>query len=301
MLSVQARIMNLIFKTMQQFPVQDYQDERANNSRNIPKIKPGIEFHQEEIAGSNVEFLSKEGNSEYVVFYIHGGGFTTGSAAEKRGITQYIVSNFHFDCIANDYRLSPENIWPCHLDDCYATFLGLLEKGYPADKFILMGESAGGTLVLSLALKLRDEGYPRPAAIVAFSSCTNQAEGFPSHSSNAKTDFMLGDSVGSDRQKEAVFGAERMKDLNWLRQPYISPYYGDYSEMPPIFLAASDTETLLDDSVELYEKLKKEKHVVEIDIKRKLCHAYPVFTNIPESKSTLNKAFAFVNDQIRKK
>ena len=55
-------------------------------------------------------------------------------------------------------------------------------------------------MVLSLGLYLRDHGMPLPGAIVSFSPCVNQYDGFPSHRDNAKTDYMLGDAVNSEGQ-----------------------------------------------------------------------------------------------------
>lgn len=151
-------------------------------------------------------------------------------------------------------------------------------------------------MVLSLGLYLRDHNMPLPGAIVAYSPCTNQDDGFPSHKENAKTDYMLGDAVNRPDQLEAVFGKNASKEL--LHSDYVSPYYADFAGMPPIFLAASDIEALYDDSVYLYEKLKKEGHPVELDVQKGLCHAYPIFPPVPEAQETIEKTFAFIQKYV---
>lgn len=90
-----------------------------------------------------------------------------------------------------------------------------------------MGESAGGTLVLSLALLLKEKGLPQPKALVALSPCVTQADQFPSYTQNAATDYMLRTAVAEGKIK-VVFG-ERANDLEYLRQPTVSPLYGDFS------------------------------------------------------------------------
>ena len=79
------------------------------------------------------------------------------------------------------------------------------------------------------------------------------------------------------------------------KDPLLSPYYGDYQGLPPIFLSASDSETLYDDTMILYDKLKKEGHPVTLNIKHDVCHAYQIMTYMPEAKDTLNQTFAFLN------
>ena len=74
-----------------------------------------------------------------------------------------------------------------------------------------------------------------------------------------------GFTVGSARERRA-------DDLEYLRQPTISPLYGDFSGLPPVFFSASDTEVLLDDSKVLYEKLKKQGHQTALDIQHGVCH-----------------------------
>ena len=91
------------------------------------------------------------------------------------------------------------------------------------------GESAGGTLVLSLALLLKEKGLPLPKALVAFSPCVTQADQFPSYTENAAADYMLRTSVMEGKIK-VVFGS-RVNDLEYLRQPAISPLYGDFSDL----------------------------------------------------------------------
>lgn len=152
-----------------------------------------------------------------------------------------------------------------------------------------MGESAGGTLVLSLALLLKEKGLPQPKALVALSPCVTQADQFPSYTANAATDYMLRTAVAEGKIK-VVFG-ERANDLEYLRQPTISPLYGDFSGLPPVFFSASDTEVLLDDSKVLYEKLKKQGHQTALDIQHGVCHAFQVFPAMPEAKQALAVVF----------
>lgn len=299
--SKEAEFFNNLFKNAPKDPPgtpKDYFKERAENEkRPKPEIPEGLKITEMNLGGNYAELLEKEGNGDVLVFYIHGGGFTTGAAQERREITFHIASERGYNVIANNYRLSPEHKWPAHLMDCVNTYRAILDMGYDPQKIVVMGESAGATLTVSLALYLRDHNMPLPAACVAFSICSNQCGEFPSHWENIETDYMIGDAINRDDQIEAVFG--NVKDTEKIRKsPYASSYYADFTGIPPIFLAASDTEALRDDSVYLYEKLQKEGHICQLDIQHDVCHAYPMFPVMPEAQDTLDKVFAFISDVV---
>ena len=47
-------------------------------------------------------------------------------------------------------RVAPEHPFPAAVDDCVAAYSWLLERGYASQDIVVGGESAGGTLTLSL-------------------------------------------------------------------------------------------------------------------------------------------------------
>ncbi len=292
--SLQARMMNRLFKSMpheDEDKPHDYEQERKQNDRQPPKTPKGVVVEQLEFAGMNTEWLHKEGNQKGLIYYIHGGGYCTGSAKERRQLTQDLVYRHGYNCIACDYRLAPENKWPAQLDDCLRGYQALLEHGADPQRIIFMGESAGGTMVLSLPLRLKELGLPQPKAIISFSPCVNHAEHYPSHFENSKTDYMLRDAVAKG-MGEPVFGKDASKE--YLQSPCISPIYGDYRGLPPIFLSASDTEALFDDAKVLHDKLKQLGHRTELDVQHGVCHAFQMFPFMPEARKTMKKVMAFL-------
>lgn len=61
-----------------------------------------------------------------------------------------------------NYRLAPENLWSASLEGCLTAYAARLKTGASPKDVVFMGESAGGTLVLSLALLLKEKGFPQP-------------------------------------------------------------------------------------------------------------------------------------------
>ena len=292
MANFMMHVCNLIFRLMPQNG-EDFAAERRRNDRKPPRPPKGVTVAKTRLAGMYAERIEKSGNEKGWILYIHGGGFTTGSARERRAICQYIAGQYGYNCLSFDYRLAPENKWPAQPEDSMAAWKALKAKGIREEETVLMGESAGGLLALSLALQIKEKGLKQPRAIVAFSPCTNQAEHYPSHRENAGTDYMLRDKVYKGMQ-EPVFGKDAAKSI--LRDPVASPIYGDYTGLPPVFLSASDTEALLDDSRELYKNLKKEGHKAKLEIQHGCFHAWQVFPMIREARISIEKAFRFIGE-----
>jgi acetyl esterase len=100
------------------------------------------------------------------VLYFHGGGFVLGSLNSHQMVTARIAADTGLDVVAVDYRLAPEHRAPAAHDDCLevtrAALNGCLPFDLPDDAALqLAGDSAGGTLAASVAMRLRDEGIQR--------------------------------------------------------------------------------------------------------------------------------------------
>lgn len=296
-MSIAAKLCNRIFALMSApLSVENgrYLAERKRNRIFAAWPMPrNLKREACELEGIKAEKISKPGNDKGLLFFIHGGGFTTGDYKERRIFTYYVSDHYGYDSLAFNYALAPENKWPSQLEDCFKAYESILKQGYDPEDIVVTGESAGGCLALSLLLLLKERKVPQPKAVLVFSPVTNNYDRLPSHINNIRTDYMLKDVI-SKGLADALF--EKDQDFEKRRDHLISPYYGNYEGLPPVFISASDSETLYDDALSLYEKLKDEDHKVMIDIAHGLCHSYPMLTFLPEARKTLDKAFAFLDE-----
>lgn len=290
MASALAHLLNFIFRRMP--VIEDTAKERAQNaSRRPPRPPKGVTVGSEAYGGIPCETVRKAGNGDTMVLYIHGGGFTTGSARERRAITFYLCDRFGFDCIACDYRLAPEHKLPAAHEDCYAAY-GAVVQRYP--QVVLMGESAGGTLAVSVAMRALKEGIARPAAVAAFSPLAALNTNLPSHKTNVKTDYMLKRDPASGELLKLI--CPENAGVEFFKDPIISPVYGTFNNFPPLFLSASDSEILYDDAVMLYQKAVNDGVKAHIEVMNGLLHAWPIITQLPEARKTLKKLDVFLKN-----
>ena len=114
-----------------------------------------------------VEWTTPEGGPSdptLVVLYLHGGGYSSGLAAWARRGTARLALGLGGRVVAPDYRLAPRFPFPAAHDDVLAVYEHLIGPGgFAPSRIAVGGDSAGGSLTVSLMADARDRGIPMPA------------------------------------------------------------------------------------------------------------------------------------------
>ena len=225
------------------------------------------------------------------ILHFHGGGYVIGSAALYRDFTWRISAAARAPVVYFDYRLAPEHPFPAALDDAITVYRWLAGRIDP-ERIVLLGDSAGGGLVLGTLLRLRDEGLPLPAATVAISPWTDLALTGPSLQSNAASDPMM------DVARFPTFANYYLGGAD-ARHPYASPLYGDASGLPPTLIHVGSDEVLCDDATRMAAQMKAAGCEVEIEIWPRMPHAWHLYARIlPEGREAIVRAGRFVQDNL---
>ena len=124
-----------------------------------------------------------------VMMYVHGGAYFFGSVDEHRYQIQRHARKLGAKVFAPRYRLAPQFPFPCGLLDCLAAYLYLLSIHGPTEN-VLAGDSAGGGMVLSMLVTLRDQKLPLPAGAVLLSPWVDLTHSFPSLSRTDELDYI---------------------------------------------------------------------------------------------------------------
>lgn len=252
------------------------------------KLPASVWTEKVQIRGVASEWIIPEkAEANKVLLYIHGGGFISGSCLTHRRHVSKFALGTGLRSLVFDYRLAPENPFPAALEDCTEVYLGLLEAGISPENIVLGGESAGGTLVLSLLLALKKKDIALPKAAFSISPVTDlscQAESFRT---NAKKDIAP---MGSwDVWTRYYIGKSDFKD------PLLSPQFGNYQGLPPIYICVGSYEIHLDDCLNVARKASK--HGVELELKvwEGMVHAFPLLSPLfPEATQALDEICGFV-------
>jgi acetyl esterase/lipase len=180
----------------------------------------------------------RRGVEPRLVLYVHGGGFTIGSSHMLRDLLARLALASNARILSVDYRLAPEHPWPAGVDDVRAVWTAALANHAPR-QIVLAGDSAGGNIVLSLLLALRDAGEPLPAGAVLLSPWVDLGCTAASFTANADVDFLERTSMLRDAEGYAA-GRD-------VAEPGLSPLRADLAGLPPLYLQAGGAEVLRDD------------------------------------------------------
>jgi acetyl esterase/lipase len=230
-------------------------------------------------------------NKTKALLYIHGGGFVGGVPANHRPLTWRLADKLGVPVYAIDYRLAPEHRFPAGLDDCVTAYRALLDTGIAAKSIVIGGDSAGGNLTLTTALKLKELGLPQPAALVCLSPATDM-EGFESRTSNVRRDAMF--TPGMFPTLVPLYCPDTDP-----AHPHISPYRGDVSGLPPTLIQCSGDEMLRDDSIMMAKKLEAAGVPVTLEVWPKVFHVWQAMADLlPEARQAIDDIVKFVKPRF---
>ncbi len=257
------------------------------------KMPGGVRTEKLSVKDMAAEWIIPERHTEgKVLLYVHGGGFISGSCQTHRMHVAKIASGCQLKSLLFDYRLAPEHPFPAALDDCVSAYKWLLDNGCQALDIVVGGESAGGTLTLSLLLALKERNIEMPKAAFTISPLTDLRCLADSFKYNAGKDIAP---LGSWDSWTKMYIAG-----NDPARPPLSPQMGDFSGFPPILVCVGTHEIHLDDCLNFTEKAKKQGVEVVLSKWDKMVHAFPLLAPLfPEAKNALAEICEFVKNQVR--
>src|SRR4051794_5341969 len=205
-------------------------------------VAPDVVARTGRLGGRPVEVLTPaDGDPGRAVLYLHGGGFTIGSATTHRALATRLASVTGATVHLLDYRLAPEHPHPAALDDALAAWRELVPGEAEAGRTALAGDSAGGWLALTAALRLRDAGDRLPAVLGLVSPWLDlTGASWPAD----RTDAMLRPAWLRRCAADFAPGAD-------LAGQALAPLDADLSGLPPMLVHVGSEEILLEDSVAL--------------------------------------------------
>jgi len=226
-------------------------------------------------------------NTNKIIVYLHGGCFVLGSIQSHQSLVSHLSKHLSLPVLFVDYSLAPEKPFPSAIIDILDVYQHLLLQ-HPEADIILMGDSAGAGLSLSVLSKLNERNIPAPKYLVMLSpwidlTCTNE-----SLTANADLDPIL----TKEQLREFV-----SLYVNETNLPAANPIETMYGPFPPTLILVGSGEILSDDSKSIYNKIARQQTKTKLSIYDKQNHVW-MLENIhtEASKTAMKEIQEFIAD-----
>ena len=228
-----------------------------------------------------------------VVLYLHGGGYSLGSARSHRALAKRIAYEARARVVVPDYRLAPEHVFPAAVEDAVASYRGLLATGVPPERIAVAGDSAGAGLALALLVSLRDLGADRPACAVLLSPFADLECRGASYATLAHSDPIVSREMGIGMGRAYIGdGAPHV--------PLASPVHAELTGLPPLFIQVGSREVVLDDARAIERNARAAGVPVQLDVWEGMVHVWHLFASVlEEGRRAISDLSAFIRERTK--
>ncbi len=231
------------------------------------------------------------GREDRLIIYYHGGGFLFGSSRSHRALTSHMAQLAAMPVLSVDYRLAPEHPAPAAHDDCFSAYCWALDQGFAPSAIALAGDSAGGNMALSTAVRAREMGLPVPGCVVMMSPALDLAGDGASHTTLANAPLL-------NKELVDLFNRVYVGEGD-LRASQVTPFYSDMTGLPPVLIHVGSNELLVDDSLTIAQRIEQAGTPVELKVWPDMVHCWQLYgPMLEESMQSIKEIAEFVKRHI---
>jgi epsilon-lactone hydrolase len=295
--SLRSRSLSALVRMMSPRPLRQNDDIPAMRRRfealDARHVAVGRDVVREPVDcdGVPAEWISvPETQPGRTLLLLHGGSFAFRFPNTHAAFAARLCRRLGARALIPDYRLTPEHRFPAAPDDCQTAWRWLLARVMPPSSLVLVGDSAGGNLVMVTLHRGVLAGEPMPACAVLLSpalDCT-----LDSHS--------IVDNEGRDPiislANLLVLRRHYVPSPLLYTHPDVSPLFADLAGFPPLFVQAGSSEMLRDEAVRVAHKAHAAGVDVELELWPETLHGFQIapFAFLPEATLALDQIVRFV-------
>ena len=230
-----------------------------------------------------------------LIINVHGGGYVYGPGEAGTAEAMLMAAYGGYKVIEFDYRMPPDAPYPAAMDDAMAVWKAALAMQEPS-RMAIVGTSTGGGMTLAMILRAKQEGLALPAAIAPGTPWSDLTETGDSYKTNEWLDNVLVSYSGYLSHAAALYAnGHDMKD------PQLSPIYGDFHGFPPAILTSGTRDLFLSNTVRTHRKLREAGVEAYLQVFEGLSHAQYLFDpTAPDTKAAFEEIAAFLDRHLAK-
>jgi epsilon-lactone hydrolase len=234
-------------------------------------------------------------NRNRLLVHVHGGCFVSFPGESGTAEAIYMAGIGGFRVISVDYRMPPDHPYPAALDDAMTVWKAATKMA-PPKSMAIFGSSAGGNLTLAMVLRAKQDRLPLPAAIAPGTPMSDLTLAGDSFQTNAMLDNVLV-APGANCDKRAALYTNGRD----LKDPMLSPVYGDMRGFPPAILTTGTRDLLLSNTVRVHRKLRQAGVEAVLQVFEGQSHAqYYRDVSAPETREAFEEIARFFDRHLAK-
>jgi epsilon-lactone hydrolase len=269
------------------------------SARRTAREKLGVTMEPTVIGGVKVYVLTPKEipaeNRNRLLVNVHGGGYVYNPGEAGTSEATLMAAYGGFKVISIDYRMPPDFPYPAAMDDAMAVWREAVKMQDPRNMAIF-GTSTGGGMTLAMILRAKQENLPLPAAIAPGTPWSDLTETGDTYKTNEWLDNVLVSYNGY-----LVRAAKLYANGHDLKDPQLSPIYGDFTGFPPAILTSGTRDLFLSLTVLTHRKLRRAGVEAELQVYEGMSHAqYNFDPYAPETKEVFTEIARFFDKHLGK-
>jgi monoterpene epsilon-lactone hydrolase len=232
-------------------------------------------------------------NRDRLLVHVHGGGYVYNPGEAGTQEATLMAAYGGFKVISFDYRMPPDYPYPAAMDDAMAVWKAAIKMQKPKN-IAIFGTSTGGGMTLAMILRAKQEHLPLPAAIAPGTPWSDLTETGDTYKTNEWVDNILVSYSGY-----LSHAAQLYANGHDLKDPQLSPIYGDFHGFPPAILTSGTRDLFLSLTVLTHRKLRQAGVEAQLQVFEGMSHAQYQFDPFaPETKEAFTEIARFFDKHL---
>ena len=261
-----------------------------------PKVRPTV------TGGTWYPSPYQVGDQQTVLLHFHGGAYAIGEGrpSDVEFLATTLVKNLDAKALFLSYRLASNEgcHFPAALQDAVTAYQYLLDQGISPKQVVVSGDSAGGSLAVSLLryISNRNVDLPEPSAAFLFSPWLDlksaRDPAYVNQNKNYTTDYIPGNFTAWG----ALAYIPKTMDAG---NAYFSPLDHPFATKTPLYVQVGGLEILRDEGIKFGDVMKSQGNTVKVHVEPLANHDILFVGNLTGFAAEAEKAVKLAGEFLR--